>query len=103
MLSIRKVRTASGPVAVQVVQYLGHKSVILKHIGSGKNGEEVFSLVKNANEWIDIRTGRASLFVEPHQKILVVDRGECVGVTHQFEREFLLCCLKGIQGKDRTQ
>jgi hypothetical protein len=46
MLSIRKVRTASGPVAVQVVQYLGHKSVILKHIGSGKNGEEVFSLVK---------------------------------------------------------
>jgi hypothetical protein len=78
MLSIRKVRTASGPVAVQVVQYLGQKSVILKHIGSGKNGEEVFSLVKKANEWIDNRTGRASLFVESHQKILVVENFYCV-------------------------
>lgn len=93
MLSIRKVRTASGSVAVQVVQYQGHKSIIVKHIGSGKEAEEVSSLVKKANEWISNQTGQASLFVEPHQKILFVDRGQCVGVTHQFAREFLLCCL----------
>ena len=62
MLSIRKVRTASGSVAVQVVQYEGHKSKIVKHIGSGKQVEEVSSLVKKANEWISNQTGQASLF-----------------------------------------
>ncbi len=41
MLSIRKVKTKSGAIAVQVVVYQGHKSKIIRHIGSGKNEEEL--------------------------------------------------------------
>ena len=78
MFSIRKVRTASGSIAIQVVQYQGHKSKIMKHIGSSKDAEEVSVLIQKAKEWIKDRTKQISLFVEPQQKILFVDRGECM-------------------------
>lgn len=94
MLSIRKVRTASGSIAIQVVQYLGHRSKIIKHIGSGKDAEEISVLVQKAKEWINGETAQIALFNEPQQKVLFTDRGECIGVTHQFARQFLLCCIK---------
>lgn len=93
MLSIRKVRTASGSIAIQVVEYQGHKSKIMKHLGSSKDAEEVSVLIEKAKEWIQEKTMQVSLFVEPQQKVLLVDRGECVGVTHNFSRQFLLSCI----------
>lgn len=93
MLCVRKVNTASDAIAVQVVQYEGHKSKIVKHIGSSKNTEELAALVQKAREWINNQTGQISLFPNSPQKILVVDRGECIGVTHQFARQFLLSCI----------
>lgn len=100
MFSIRKVRTASGSIAIQVVQYHGHKAKIMKHIGSGKDAAEVSVLIQKAKEWINKQTRQASLFVEPRQKILFVDRGECIGITHHFARQFLLCCIHecGLSG-----
>jgi hypothetical protein len=94
MFSIRKVRTASIAIAIQVVRYQGHKSKIMKHIGSGKNAVEVSALISQAKEWIADQTKESSLFAEPSQKILWVDRGECIGVTHLFARDFLMCCIK---------
>lgn len=93
MFSIRKVRTASGAIAIQVVVYQGHKSKIIKHLGSSKDADEVSVLVLKAREWIANETMQGSLFVEPQQKILFVDRGECIGITHQFARQFLTCCI----------
>lgn len=93
MLSVRKVKTASGSVAIQVVQYHGHQSKIIKHIGSAKNVEEITVLVQKAKEWINVQSAQIPLFAEPQSKILVVDRGECIGVTHLFARQFLLCCI----------
>ena len=100
MFSIRKVRTASDSIAIQVVQYRGHKSKIMKHIGSCKNTAEVSALIRKAKEWIANQTRQGSLFAESEQKILFVDRGECVGITHQFARQFLLCCINecGLSG-----
>jgi hypothetical protein len=37
MFRVRKVRTKSGSTAVQVVQYVGHRAKIAKHIGSDKD------------------------------------------------------------------
>lgn len=94
MLSVRKVKTKTGAVAIQVVVYQGHKTKIIKHIGSSKDEEEVLLLYQKAKEYIEEYSGQSSLFPETGQKVLFVERGECIGVTHQFARNFLLCCAK---------
>jgi len=92
MLSVRKVKTKSGAIAIQVVVYKGHRAEIIKHIGSSKRKEEVLLLYKKAKEFINEYSRQISLFPETEQKILIVEHGECIGVTHQFARNFLLRC-----------
>jgi len=40
-LTIRKVRTGSGAIAVQVVKYVKRKCVIVRHIGSANTDDEL--------------------------------------------------------------
>ena len=84
MYSVRKIKTKSGATAVQVVQYVGHRSIVAKHIGSGKDEVEVTILRHRAFEWIEEQTAQLSLFPAQKQKVLVVDRGECIGVAEQY-------------------
>ena len=93
MFSVRKVKTKSGATAVQVVQYVGHRSIVAKHIGSGKDEVEVTILRHKAFEWIEKQSAQLSLFPSQKQKVLIVDRGECIGVTHHFAYLFLMSCL----------
>ena len=93
MYSVRKVKTKSGSVAVQVVQYVGHRSIIVKHIGSGKDELEVNALRQKAFDWIDEHSGQLSLFPDQKQKILLVDRADCIGVTRHFAFRFFMGCL----------
>jgi len=94
MLSTRKVRTKSGSTAIQVVQYVGHRCKIAKHIGSARDDLEISMLLRKAKEWIDQQTSQSNLFPEQKQKTLLVDRGECVAVTHEFAYQFFRCCIK---------
>ena len=94
MLSVRKVKTKSGSTAVQVVQYIGHKSNIIKHIGSGKDTDEVIALIQKAQEWIANQTKQLELFPTNSKRVLFVDRGECLGVSHQFTKDFLDKCVE---------
>jgi len=94
MFRIRKVRTKSGSIAIQVVQYHGHRAKIAKHIGSCKENFEYELLLKKAQEWIDDQTFQTNIFPEPKQKVLIVERGECIAVTHHFAYQFFMCCLK---------
>ncbi len=93
MYSVRKVKTRSGSIALQVVQYVAHRSIIIKHIGSGKDDIEVQALRKKAFEWIEGHSGQLSLFPDQKQKILLVDRADCIGVTHHFAFRFFMSCL----------
>jgi len=93
MYSIRKVKTKSGSTAIQVVQYVGHRSKISKHIGSSKDDLEIRVLQEKAREWIDQQTAQTNLFPEQKSKMLIVDRGECVAVTHDFAYQFFRCCI----------
>jgi len=93
MYSVRKVRTKSGSVAIQVVRYVGHRSIIAKHIGSAKDQTEEAVLRQRALDWIDEQTAQLSLFPAQKQKLLVVDRGECIGVTHHFAFRFFMGCF----------
>jgi len=93
MYSVRKVRTKSGSLAIQVVRYVGHRSIIAKHIGSSKDQTEEAVLRQRALDWIDEQTAQLSLFPAQKQKLLVVDRGECIGVTHHFAFRFFMGCF----------
>jgi transposase len=93
MYSVRKVKTKSGSIAVQVVQYIGHRSIIVKHIGSGKDEFELNALRHKAFTWIDKNSGQLSLFPDQRQKVLLVDRADCIGVTHHFAFRFFMGCI----------
>ena len=56
------VKTASGNFAVQVVRYDGKRIKLFKHIGSGKNEEEILLLKQLAREWITQFSRQESLF-----------------------------------------
>ncbi|MBN1116329.1 MAG: IS1634 family transposase [Bacteroidales bacterium] len=94
MYSIRKVKTKSGSTAIQVVRYIGHKSMVLKHIGSAKDDIELSVLQRKALDWIEDNTPQLSLFPVQKQKLMVVDRGECIGVTHHFAYQFFMKCIE---------
>ena len=99
MYRVRRVKTKSGSTAIQVVRYVGHRAKIAKHIGSAKDDLEVVLLRTKAQEWIDEHTLQASLFPEPKQKLLVVARGECIAVTHNFAYQFFMNCLRDCRLK----
>ncbi|MCI0447112.1 IS1634 family transposase, partial [bacterium] len=93
MLKVRTTKTASGATAIQVVQYQGRYIQVIKHIGSAKTTDEVAALTQRAQEFITTHTQQAALFAESRQKVLFVERSECVKISHRFARDFLLCCI----------
>jgi hypothetical protein len=93
MFRVRKVRTKSRSTAVQVVQYKGHRAKIVKHIGSAKDDIEFDLLLKKAQAWIEEQSLQTNLFPEQKQKVLIVERGECVAVTHNFAYQFFRSSL----------
>lgn len=89
MASIRKTKTASGAVAVQVVRYHNRQVVVLKHIGSGHTTEEIAALVESARVVQERITGQPSLFAKQAQRTLPLAKLRYVGVTHRFARDAL--------------
>jgi transposase len=93
MLKIRSVKTTSGATAIQVVQYHGHHVKVIKHIGSSKDTDQVKALTQRAQDFITTYTQQVAMFAEAAQKILFVERSQCVKISHRFARDFLLCCM----------
>jgi hypothetical protein len=96
MLRVRKVKTGSGSTAVQVVQYTGHSAKIVKHLGSARDETERVLLINKAQEWMRKYTLQSNLFPEQKQNILIVERSECVKVTHEFAYRFFRSCLEQL-------
>jgi hypothetical protein len=93
MLRIRKLKPKSGSTAIQVVQYTGHSAKIVNHIGNAKDDIERDLLINRAQEWIGKYTLQSNLFPEKTQNVLIVERSECVSVTHDFAYQFFRRCL----------
>lgn len=92
-MKIRTVKTASGKIAVQAVRYEGKRTVVLKHIGSAKNNEEVCLLKQLAQQWITQFTGQESLFPLEEAK-----RDTLLG---KHEKIFLdLCLMRAVTNKE---
>jgi len=82
---------------VQVVQYTGHSSKIVKHIGSARDEIERGLLMRKAQEWIEAYTSQPTLFSVQKQNVLIVEKSECIRVTHDFAYRFYKSCLKECQ------
>ena len=95
-LSIRKVRTASGAIAVQVIQYAQGKRVIIRHIGSSHTDEELALLCQEAETVREQLSHQPSLFsiTEKPSKLLHEDHLQLSSVTHKFAYTSLRKCSR---------
>jgi transposase len=89
-MKIRVVKTASNANAVQVVQYKNNKRVILQHIGSAHNDEELNELLLIAEEWIKDFSNQLSIFPNEHpNSLLHLNHCTFVGVKYHFFNELI--------------
>lgn len=98
-LTIRKVRTASGATAVQVVHNEGKKRAIIKHIGSAHSEHECELLMAEAESYAEAHCRQPSFFAKvsalPSPSLqLDLSHTKLVGVTHLFARNALLVCSR---------
>ena len=96
-LTIRKVKTASGATAVQVVRNEGKTRAIIKHVGSAHRESDL--LMAEAVKYAEAHRRQPSLFPEtPSQtnspQHLDLSHAELVDVTHQFARTALFACAR---------
>ena len=90
MYHIRTIKTASGATAIQVVQYLKRKTMLVKHIGSAHTPGELKELNDIAQSWIEKHSPQKRLF--PVQKacqclrsnLLPIDKCQYLGVRFTF-------------------
>lgn len=93
-LSIRKVRTASGAIAVQLIRYAHGKRIIVRHIGSSHTDEELSVLYREAEIVREQLSLQPSLFstLEKPSKLLHEDHLQLSSVTHHFAYKALKRC-----------
>jgi transposase len=85
MLHIRTVSIKSGARSVQVIRYDNRRRVIVKHIGTGHNKEEIESLIAVAEAWVKDYIRQLELF--PATKgadILLLNHTEYLGFYYTF-------------------
>lgn len=90
MSSIRRVKTASGSTAVQVVEYRNRKPVVLKHVGSARVLEELPLLLSEARRWMEQQAKQTVLFPEPSPAVSCLtlwDNRRFVGVRYGLAYE----------------
>lgn len=84
MASIRRTKTGSGAIAVQIVKYVDRKVVILKHIGSAHSPDEIEALVESAEQWLTQETFQSSLFPKPPRRTISLANSEYTGMIYSF-------------------
>ena len=78
-LTIRKVRTGSGAIAIQVVRYIKRKCIIVRHIGSAKSDDELAVLWQEAEAVREQICTQPSLFSKIEQKPILHAEHLCTG------------------------
>lgn len=83
MLHIRTTKTASGATAVQIVRYQNRRTVVVQHLGSTHDKEELIALKQSAEAWIDNATQQSSLFpIETFSRTLPLDKCQYLGFRY---------------------
>jgi transposase len=97
-LKVRKTRTASGAIAIQVVRHEGKRRIVVKHIGSAHDTEAQVRLLADASAYVQEHCVQPSLLDKATNEAigpsLDLAHTKLLGVTHQFARNALLACAK---------
>jgi len=95
-LRIRKVRTASGAIAVQVIRYQRGKRIVVRHVGSAHTEEELTVLYREAEIIREQLSSQLSLFsmTEKPQKLLHEEHLQLSSVTHCFAHTAFRNCAQ---------
>jgi transposase len=85
---VRTVKTASGAVAVQVVEYFNNKRKVVFHLGSASSAEDLVVLKDSALKWIDKNDPQPSLFPlskkQDLSSVAIFDKCEYLGFKYQL-------------------
>jgi len=84
-----KVKTSSKAIAVQVIKYEDRRRVVVKHIGSAHNEDEVTILCNNAANWISEQTKQIPIFGQ-EERFIPIEQCEYLGFQYTFLYESLL-------------
>ncbi len=95
MYFVRTTRTASMATAVQIVRYENRKQIIVRHVGSAHNQEQLLSLKQTALEWIAKESDQLFLFHSGNQKQALISLNKCeyLGVRYSYIYEVLFQIL----------
>jgi transposase len=72
---IRRVKTHSGSIAIQVGFYKGKNFLLKKHIGSAKNTAKITELISLAEEYIPSRSPQLEFNFNPQSEEILFKRG----------------------------
>lgn len=83
------VTTGSGATAVQVIRYLNRKRIIVKHIGSSHDDEELLNLKRVAQQWITDASKQLDVFSQTEASINNIQNYDNVGLYYSWLYEAL--------------
>lgn len=92
MYFVRTTKTASKSTAVQIVRYEQRRKIIVKHVGSAHNEEELLELKQTARDWIEKASKQQSLFPpskKPTSRFIPLNKCQYLGVRYAFIYEVL--------------
>ncbi|MDI6766220.1 MAG: IS1634 family transposase [Bacteroidota bacterium] len=89
MFYIRTTKTTSGARAVQIVQYQNRKTIIVQHIGSSHDEQELTILKQTARDWIETNAHQTSLFPSSRSTIIPLQQCQYLGFRYGLLYETL--------------
>lgn len=94
MFHIRTTTTTSGSTAVQIIRYQKRKIVVVKHVGSARENNELKRLKETASIWIEKASKQPSLFPdEVNSPILQLNQFRYLGFSYDllYDSLYQLC------------
>jgi transposase len=90
MYKIRQIKYAAGSVSIQVYKIENRKRVIVRHIGTARNEQEVSDLLVLANDFIKKLSKQLTLYEDSRSNnILYLNQTEFIGVYYTFLYELI--------------
>jgi len=93
---IRKVKTHSGAVAIQVGRYVGKHFLLSKHVGSSKDPQKVADLLSEASAYVRAHSPQLELDFNPQSSEILFKRGLTVAKSTLSEA---FTYLSGVYAK----
>lgn len=101
-MRVRTTKTGSSSTAVQVVRYEYGKTIVVKHLGSAKDEDEIIRLKQKAFEWIINTTKQQSFFPKEVSFEPLFNKYQHLGIRYNFLYE-VLTHVFSLFGFDRLE